>query len=84
MSEEIEVYVLANASFREVSDEMFRTKITRGSIDRLEITLILKTILREQLGGFDLLYFLTEEAISKKKTIRASALGDSLKESVTE
>ena len=47
MSKEIEAYVLANTSFREVSDEIFRTKIIRGSIDRLEITLILKTILRE-------------------------------------
>ena len=62
---------------------MFRTKIIRGSIDRPEITLILKTIPREHLSGFDPLYFLIEEG-TEKTTIRGTTNGDRLEGSIIE
>ena len=58
ISKEIEEYVLTNYGFREVSDRPFYTKIIRSSIDRLDITYILKKIPKAQLGNFNLLFFI--------------------------
>ena len=55
---EIEEYVLTNCGFRKVSDRPFYTKIIRSSIDRLDITYVLKKISKAQLGNFNLLFFI--------------------------
>lgn len=49
--------------YRPIGNSLYETKVIRSSIDRLEISLIFKTILRVEQGNFDQLYFLTNNAI---------------------
>lgn len=48
---------------RPIGNGLYETKVIRSSIDRLEISLIFKTIPRAEQGNFDWLYFLTNNAI---------------------
>jgi len=50
--------VLDYAGFRIVGNKLFYTKVIRSSIDRPNITYVLKKIPPKKLGEFDYLYFL--------------------------
>ena len=63
MSKETEEFVLTNYGFRLVSDKIFYTKVIRSSIDRLDITYVLKTIPKAQLSSYDPLFFIIYRAI---------------------
>lgn len=64
VSKETEEFVLSHAGFRAVGERPYQTKIIRSSIDRPDITYILKTIPKERLGDYDMLYFILKHAVT--------------------
>jgi len=54
--------VLNYTGFRAIGNKLFYTKVIRSSIDRPNITYVLKKILLKKLGEFDYLYFLLKGA----------------------
>ena len=72
--------MLANYGFRRVSNEIFYIKVIRSSIDRPNITYILKKILKSQLSNYDPLYFIIYGATTQFTLFQAikDAEGDNV------
>ncbi len=63
------IYIITNSSFRPIYlTKPFYIKILRGSINRIDIKYIFKTISKDKLlyGNIDILYFITQGAINSK------------------
>ena len=72
VSQETEDFVLKHGGFRAVDKDNrpFYTKVIRSSIDRPDITYVLKKIPRENLGNFDQLFFLLQGGGSRMATLQ--------------